>query len=352
MSNGVPVMWMRGGTSKGGYFLASDLPSEPTLRDEFLLRVMGSPDNRQIDGMGGGNSLTSKVAIVSKSERVGVDIDYLFLQVAVEQAIVSDSQNCGNILAGVAPFAVERGLVKADSDETVVTIHMENANQTVKVILQTPNGKATYTGSSQIDGVPKTAAPIQMEFQDIAGSLCGSLLPTGNSVDVIVDVEMTLIDNGMPCVVMRAKDLGLTGYETPDELNANELLKKKLEEIRLQAGVVMKLGDVEKKSVPKMFMVSPPQQGGTVTTRCFIPHHCHASIGVFGALSVATACLLDGSPAAELAAIPSGNHKQLSIEHPTGATIIAANVDEKGAVSGATILRTARKLMDGLIFAD
>jgi len=344
-------MWMRGGTSKGGYFLAADLPADPAARDAFLLSVMGSPDTRQIDGMGGADPLTSKVAIVKRSQRQNTDVDYLFLQVAVDQALVTDTQNCGNILAGIGPFSIERGLVAAKPDRTPVAIFMENTGQLATATVETPQGSVSYRGDAQIDGVPGTASPVPIEFQDTAGSSCGALLPTEQPCNVIDGVEVTLIDNGMPCVVMRAADMGISGLETREELEANEGLRAKLESIRLQAGPMMNLGDVTNKTVPKMTMVSPPQSGGAISTRTFIPHRCHASIGVLGAVSVATACLTEGSPAAEMAAIPTGDRKELRIEHPIGATTVIADVDDAGTVTSSAILRTARKLFDGVVFA-
>lgn len=345
MSDGVRCMWMRGGTSKGGYFLAEDLPTD---RDSFLLDIMGSPDPRQIDGMGGADPLTSKVAVVRKSEREGVDVDYLFLQVFVDRAIVTDGQNCGNILAGVGPFAIERGLVAADG-LTNVRIYMENTGQLAVASVPTENGKVIYTGDARIDGVPNTAAPIPIAFEDTAGSSCGALLPTGNVIDEIDGISCTLIDNGMPCVVMRANDLGIVGDETPADLEANEPLRARLESIRAQAGPMMNLGDVSEKSVPKMTMISAPRAGGAIATRTFIPHRCHSSIGVLGAVSVATACLLPNGLADWLAVIPEGNQKLLSIEHPSGEMSVIATV-ENGEVTRAAILRTARKLFDGVIY--
>jgi 4-oxalomesaconate tautomerase len=347
---GVRCMWMRGGTSKGGYFLKDDLPADPAARDAFLLRVMGSPDPRQIDGMGGADPLTSKVAVVSRSARAGIDVDYLFLQVFVDQAIVTDAQNCGNILAGIGPFAIERGLVAATGDETKVAVYMENTGQVAVATVQTPGGQVRYAGDAAIDGVPGTHAPVPLEFRDTAGSSCGALLPTGKAVDIINGVAVTLIDNGMPCVVMKASDVGITGYEDRDSLDANTDLKARIEAIRLLAGPMMNLGDVTEKSVPKMMLVAPPRQGGAVTVRSFIPHRAHATIGVLGAVSVATACLVDGSPAAEVAVIPGGNRKTLSVEHPTGEMSCVLEVDEAGAVKSAALLRTARKLMDGVVF--
>ena len=347
---GTRCMWMRGGTSKGGYFLREDLPQDTAARDAFLLRVMGSPDPRQIDGMGGADPLTSKVAVVCKSARTGADVDYLFLQVFVDQAIVSDAQNCGNILAGVGPFALERGLVTATGDETKVTIFMENTGQIAVATVQTPGGVVRYDGDARIDGVPGTAAPVPLEFRDTAGSSCGALLPTGNAVDIVNGVPVTLIDNGMPCVVMRAADVGITGYEDRDALDADTALKAKIEAIRLAVGERMNLGDVREKSVPKMMLVAPPKHGGAVTVRSFIPHRAHATIGVLGAVSLATACLIPGSPAAQVAVVPDGARKLLSVEHPTGEMTCVLEVDATGNVTSAALLRTARKLMDGVVF--
>ena len=343
-------MWMRGGTSKGGYFLKDDLPADPAARDMFLLKVMGSPDPRQIDGMGGADPLTSKVAVVSRSAREGIDVDYLFLQVFVDQALVSEAQNCGNILAGVGPFAIERGLVASSGEETRVAIFMENTGQVAVASLQTPNGTVSYEGEVAIDGVPGTHAPVPLEFRDTAGSSCGALLPTGNASDIIDGVAVTLIDNGMPCVVMRAEDVDITGYEDRDSLDANEVLKIRIEAIRLQAGPLMNLSDVRDKSVPKMMLVAPPRHGGAVTVRSFIPHRAHATIGVLGAVSVATACLIESSPAHGVAQIPDGTRKTLSVEHPTGEMSCVLELDASGNVASAALLRTARKLMDGVVF--
>jgi 4-oxalomesaconate tautomerase len=350
MSEGVRCLWMRGGTSKGGYFLKEDLPADPATRDAFLLRVMGSPDPRQIDGMGGADPLTSKVAIVSKSERPGVDVDYLFLQVFVDQAIVTDAQNCGNILAGIGPFAIERGLVAAAEGETRVAIYMENTGQVAVATVQTPGGRVTYAGDAAISGVPGTAAPIPLVFRDTAGSSCGALLPTGNVVDRIEGIDVTMIDNGMPCVVMLASDVGVTGYEDRDTLDADAAMKAKVEAIRLKAGPLMNLGDVTEKSVPKMMLVARPREGGAISVRSLIPHRVHASIGVLGAVSVATACLIPGSPAAAVAHIREGQRKTLGVEHPTGVTECVVTVDEDGQPVEAGMLRTARKLMDGVVF--
>ena len=350
---GIPCTWMRGGTSKGAYFLRHDLPAAEAERDALLLAVMGSPDPRQIDGIGGADPLTSKVAVVSASERPDADVDYLFLQVFVDRAVVTDRQNCGNILAGVAPFAVEKGLVRAAEGRTEVAVHMVNSGQVAEVTVETPGGVVTYEGNARIDGVPGAAAPVLQNFPQAAGSTCGALLPTGNAADVIAGIEATCIDAGMPVVVVRAEDLGVSGYESREALDANGVLKERLETIRRQAGPLMRLGDVQDKSVPKMTMVAPPRAGGAIATRTFIPHRCHASIGVLGAVSVATACMLPDSPAGALAQVPAGNQKPVSVEHPAGETTVVMSVTtESGAlkVTRAAVLRTARKLFEGRVF--
>lgn len=347
---GIACMWMRGGTSKGAYFLAEDLPQDKAARDALLLAIMGSPDPRQIDGIGGADPLTSKVAVIKRSAREDAEVDYLFLQVFVDQALVSDAQGCGNILAGVGPFAIERGLVAAHDGTTTVRIHMLNSGEVAAAQVSTPGGRVSYAGSASIDGVPRTHAPIPLLFQNIAGSMTGALLPTGNALDIIDGVEVTLIDNGMPCVIMRAADLEITGQETRDELDSNTALKARLEAIRLKAGPLMNLGDVTEKSVPKMTLISAALNGGTISTRSFIPHRCHASIGVFAAVSVATACVVAGSAAAKLASLPPDGRRFLT-EHPSGATEVLIERDADGNVVGAGTLRTARKLFDGHVFA-
>ena len=357
MTEGIPCTWMRGGTSKGAYFLARDLPAAEAERDALLLSVMGSPDPRQIDGIGGADPLTSKVAVVSASERPDADVDYLFLQVFVDRAVVTDRQSCGNLLSGVAQFAVEKGLARAADGRTEVAVYMVNSGRVAGVTIETPGGAVTYEGSARIDGVPGTAAPVLQSFPDAAGSTCGALLPTGNAADVFDGVAATCIDNGMPVVVMRAADLGITGYEDREDLDANGALKERLESIRLRAGPLMNLGDVTDKSVPKMTLAAPPRAGGAVSTRTFIPHRCHASIGVLGAVSVATACVLPGSTAHALARLPDGEPdgggKPVSVEHPCGETSVMMQVTVEGGalrVSKAAVLRTARKLFEGRVF--
>lgn len=349
MNDGIPCIWMRGGTSKGAFFLAKDLPDDREARDRLLLGVMGSPDPRQIDGMGGADPLTSKVAVVSQSDRPGVDVDYLFLQVFVDEALVSDAQNCGNMLAGVAPFAIERGLVTARNGETPVTIYMVNTGQIATATVSTPDGRVSYAGDARIDGVPGTSAAVPIEFRDTAGSSCGALFPTGRVVDTIAGVSATLIDNGMPVVVLRAADFGLTGLEAPTDLEANAHLREQLETIRLMAGPMMNLGDVARSSVPKLTLVSPPQAGGAISTRTFIPHRCHKAIGVLGAVSVATAIATPQAVGHDIASVPRGTHVALAIEHPTGEMTVIAHL-KNGMVARAEVLRTARKLMEGHVF--
>lgn len=344
----IPCLLMRGGTSKGAYFLARDLPEDPTLRDRVLLAAMGSPDARQIDGIGGGDSLTSKVAIIQPSTRAGADVDYLFAQVLVDEPRVDYGQNCGNILAGVGPFAIERGLVAVTGDVTPVRIYMENTGQIAVAHVPTAEGAVRYAGDARIDGVPGYAAPLIVEFEDIAGSSCGALLPTGNALDVIDGIDVTCVDNGMPVVLLRALDLGCRGNESPAQLDADTRLKARLESIRLQAGPLMNLGDVSLRNVPKMCLVAPAQKGGALSTRSFIPHRCHTSIGVFGAVSVAAACLIDGSVAAGVAHVGEGDVRQLAVEHPTGEFTVELRLSE-GRLVSCGLMRTARLLMDGVV---
>jgi len=345
----IPCLLMRGGTSKGAYFLASDLPDQAALRDQVLLAVMGSPDKRQIDGLGGGDSLTSKVAIIKPSARAEADVDYLFAQVLVEEARVDYGQNCGNILAAVGPFAIERGLVAVTGDETPVRIFMENTGQIAVAHVPTPDGTVRYSGDARIDGVPGHAAPLIVEFEDVAGSSCGALLPTGNALDMFDGVYVTCIDNGMPVVLIRAQALGCSGYESPGQLDADVELKARIEAIRLQAGPRMNLGDVRQRNVPKMCLVAPAQAGGALSTRSFIPHRCHTSIGVFGAVSVAAACLIEGTVATGLASAGEGEVRRLSVEHPTGEFTVELRLKE-GQLAGCGLMRTARLLFEGMVY--
>jgi 4-oxalomesaconate tautomerase len=349
--SGIPCMQMRGGTSRGLYFLAADLPADPADRDALLVAIMGSGHPLQINGLGGGHSLTSKVAVVSPSQRDDADIDYLFLQLGVEAATITDQQNCGNILAGVGPFAVERAVIAAGDESTTTRIAMVNSGSVVTATFPTPGGLPCYDGSTAIDGVPGSAAPILLRFADTAGSTTGQLLPTGNLSDVIDGVQVTCIDNGMPVVVARAADLGVTGYEPVPELATNADLNERVQSVRLQAGKLMGLGDVSDLSVPKTTLVSAPRNGGAICTRTFIPVRLHTSIGVLGAITVATA-LLAGGTGAELASFPPDGHV-VDVEHPTGHLEVEVDIDtfvSPPQVRSAGVIRTARKLFDGIVF--
>lgn len=348
---GIPCIVMRGGTSKGAYFVSSDLPADEASRDDLLLRVMGTPDPRQIDGIGGADPLTSKVAVVAPCVTDEADVDYLFLQVGVERAFVTDKQNCGNLLAGVGPFAVERGLVRVTGSSASVRIRMINTGGVATARFGLDNGMPVYEGDCAIAGVPGTAAQIDLEFEGTAGSSCGALFPTGNTRDVVEGIEVTCVDNGMPVVVLRAADVGIDGSETPEELEANASLRSRVEQIRLAAGPLMNLGDVTSLTVPKMTLVSRPRLGGTLMTRTFIPHKCHDAIGVLGAVSVATAVLAGEGPAAGMAAPTVGG--RVVVEHPTGTLDAVVDLEH---ISGSIIarrsgiVRTARKIMDGRVF--
>jgi 4-oxalomesaconate tautomerase len=355
MTEGIRSMLMRGGTSKGAYFLAGDLPADPAERDDLLLRVMGSPDPRQIDGIGGAHPLTSKVAVVSASDLPGVDVDYLFLQVVVDEAVVTDKQNCGNILAGIGPFAVERGLVAAADGETSVRIRMVNTDGLVTATFPTPGGTPRYSGDTSIDGVPGTAAPILLEFEASPGEAGAGgearVFPTGRIRDEFGGIDVTCVDNGMPVVVVAASSFGKTGYETVAELEADEELGLRVQKLRLEAGAAMGLGDVSGTTVPKISLVAPPRHGGTISTRTFIPVRVHESIGVLGGVSVGTAVMVPGAVGADLASLPGGT--RLEIEHPTGALQVAAEIDTTVTpprVVRSGVVRTARKLFDGTVF--
>jgi 4-oxalomesaconate tautomerase len=349
----IPCTLIRGGTSKGPFFLASDLPSEPELRDRVLLAVMGSPDPRQIDGIGGADPLTSKVAIVSRSIRPGADVDYLFAQVSIERPFVDITPNCGNLLSGVGVFAIERGLIKPQSPVTPVRIYMVNSGKVAIAYVPTPGGVSSFDGAISIPGVPGTGASMRIDFLDTAGSACGALLPTGNVIDEIEGTRATLIDNGMPVVLLRASDLGKSGYESPAELDADSEFKMQLELIRISAGRLMGLGDVRSKAVPKMTLIAPPIDGGQVMTRTFIPRKCHAAIGVLGAVTVATACILKGSIADGIGVVPNGSSRTISVEHPTGEFTVEIEADEEArplSVVRSSLVRTARPLFEGHVF--
>jgi 4-oxalomesaconate tautomerase len=350
---GVRTTMMRGGTSRGLYLEAADLPADPAARDDLLLRLMGTPDPRQIDGLGGATSLTSKVAVVSRSEHPDADVDYLFLQVGVEEAMVSDRVNCGNILAGVGPFAAERGLVPVADGETSVRIRMVNSDSIAVATFPTPGSRVDYRGDVEIAGVPGTAAPVVLAFTDTEGSATGSLLPTGNVRDTIEGVEATCVDNGMPVVVALAESFGLTGYETHEELAADAALLERIDAFRRKAGALMGLGDVGSTAVPKTALVAPARDGGQVCTRSFIPVRPHTAIGVLAAVSVVTALRLPGAVGSELTADWPEDSSQVDVEHPTGHLLVDVVVDTSSTPPHAVrsgVVRTARKLFDGTAF--
>ena len=354
----IACLLMRGGTSKGPFFNEADLPADIPTRDQVLLAVMGSPDKRQIDGLGGAHPLTSKVGIVRKSTTPGVDLDFLFAQLQPDKDTVDTSPNCGNMLAAVVPFALETGMVQAQADTSTYRVLTLNTDMQCDVTVQTPGGQIAYEGSARIDGAPGSSAPITINFLDTAGSVCSGLLPTGKVLDRVrvdgdgfasFDIDVTCIDNGMPLVLMRASDMGCTGYETAAELNADVELKTRLEALRLKTGQLMGLGDVTKKTYPKMTLIAPPRSGGSLSTRSFIPHVCHDAIGVLAAVTVGTACVLDGSITQGIAEMQSGNPKTISVEHPTGEFSVELGLDPANPqnVTRAALLRTARLLMRG-----
>jgi 4-oxalomesaconate tautomerase len=346
----IPCILMRGGTSKGPFFNKGDLPDDVETRDRVLLAIMGSPDKRQIDGIGGADPLTSKAGIVGVSKRDGIDLEFLFAQVGIDRPLVDTTPNCGNMLAAVVPFAIDRGLIEPRGDVTTARVLTLNTGMLADITVQTPGRRVASGGDCHIDGVPGSHAPIAIDFLDIAGSVCDSLLPTGNVIDDIDGIAVTCIDNGMPVVVIAAASLGRSGYETRDELNADVELKRNLEEVRLKAGVLMGLGDVTDKVVPKMTLVAPPRDGGAITTRTFIPRDCHASIGVLGAVSVATACMLPGSVAHPIVKISANASGRISVEHPSGEFSVDLEVVDGlngPEVKRAALLRTARKLFAG-----
>ena len=349
MQTAIPCCFMRGGTSRGPFFIEDDLPADVATRDRVLLAVMGSPDRRQIDGLGGAHPLTSKVGIVRRSRTRGVDIDFLFAQLQPEKDTVDTTPNCGNMLAAVVPFALETGMVRAQGEESTFRVLTLNTGMACDITVQTPGGRVSYEGDARIDGVPGSSAPIKINFLDTAGSVCSGLLPTGKVRDVIDGVEVTCIDNGMPLVIFRAADVGRTGYESVAELNADTELKARIERLRIACGHAMGLGDVSAKNYPKMTLVAPPRDGGSLTTRSFIPHVCHDAIGVLAAVTVGTACVLRGSITEGIAVVPEGLARTVSVEHPTGEFSVELALDpaDPQNVIRAALLRTARLIMRG-----
>jgi 2-methylaconitate cis-trans-isomerase PrpF len=350
----IPCVLMRGGTSRGPYFRGEDLPQDPTLRDRVLASVMGSGHELQIDGIGGGHPLTSKIAIVSRSARPHADVDYLFAQAGVQAPVIDVSPNCGNMLAGVGPFAIEAGMIPATDPETRVRIHNVNTGKLIEAIVQTPGGIVAYEGGTAIDGVPGTAAPVLLSFLDAAGAKTGRLLPTGTARDRVGGVEATCIDMAMPLVILRAADLGKAGDERPSDLEADTAFLERLEAIRREAGALMGLGDVAERVIPKPVLVSGPRAGGTINVRYFTPRSCHRAVAATGAVGIATACVTPGSLAHELVGRPvTGPAARITVEHPAGRIPIDLELAAPGAelpVLRASLVRTARRLLSGTVF--
>jgi 2-methylaconitate cis-trans-isomerase PrpF len=299
----------------------------------------------QVDGIGGGNPLTSKAAIIGSSTRPGIDVEYLFAQVAVDRPHVDLGPNCGNMLSAVAPFAIEAGLVRAQAGETTVRIVNRNTSTVVEAVVQTPYGRVLYDGGTAIDGVPGTAAPIKLTFLEAIGSKTGALLPTGAAREYIDNTPATLIDYAMPMVLLRASDLAIAGDESPEDLDANGPLLERLEVIRREAGRRMGLGDVAGRVIPKVGVVSPARHGGTIMSRYFVPHRCHRNHAVTGALCTAAACRLPGSVAFDFAA--PGLSSLVTLEHPSGRIEIELGLDDAGHVERASLVRTARRIFEG-----
>jgi len=347
-------MQIRGGSSKGVYLHKADLPDDPQTRDAVLKAVMGAGgDARQIDGLGGADPLTSKLAIISRSDIDGVDLDYQFVQAIVGEDRLDDTPNCGNILAGVGAFALEAGLITLSGDEAEITVNMVNSGKRCDLLFPLEDGLPAYEGEEAIDGVYGRAAPVLCLYHELAGSICGGVIPTGYMCDEFDGVKATCVDNGMPAVVMRAEAFGLSGQEPPEELNSNQDLCERLEAIRLQAGQAMGLGDVHDKVIPKLCLVSAPAAGGHLCTRSFIPNSCHPALGVLTAVSVATAALYPRSAIHDLAEIPDGLAKQMRLEHPSGHldVLLELNPDRPGIdVVRAGIMRTARLISTGEVY--
>ncbi|MDX2201787.1 MAG: 4-oxalomesaconate tautomerase [Hyphomicrobiaceae bacterium] len=345
----IPCLFMRGGTSRGPFFRAEDLPADVATRDRVLLAVMGSPDQRQIDGLGGAHPLTSKVGIVSRGSRPGVHLDFLFAQLQPGKDTVDTTPNCGNMLAAVVPFAIECGLILPTGPATTQRVLTLNTGMECDITVLTPEGRVEYEGDARIDGAPGSSAPITVNFLDTAGSVAPGLLPTGKVRDRIDGIDVTCIDNGMPLVIFRAPDVGATGYETVAALNGNAELKARIERLRIACGHAMQLGDVTAKTYPKMTLIAPPRAGGAISTRSFIPHVCHDAIGVLAAVTVATACVLEGTTTDGLCKVAPGATKRISVEHPTGEFSVEIEVDPKDPqnVKRAALLRTARLIMRG-----
>ncbi len=349
----IPFHFLRGGTSRGPYFNRADLPEDRETLAEVLLAVMGSGHPLNIDGIGGGAAVTTKVAMLSRSADPGADVDYFFAQVSVEDRTVDFKPTCGNILSGVGPAALEMGLVEATGGTTRIRVLSVNTGARIEAVVETPGGKVHYDGSAAIDGVPGTAAPVYLNFMDVVGSSTGALLPTGAVRDVIDGIEVTCMDVAMPMVIARAADFGLSGHETAAELDANRGFYARMEPIRIEAGKRMGMGDVSGSVTPKFGLLAEPRAGGTIAARYFMPKNCHPTMAVTGSQCLASCVLTPGTVSEGLFSPPAGVPALVVIEHPTGA--IEVTVDYQNGADGfqlrsAGLLRTARLLAHGEVF--
>jgi 2-methylaconitate cis-trans-isomerase PrpF len=343
MQTRIPCVLMRGGTSRGPYFLAAHLPADPAARDATLLAALGSPHPLQIDGIGGGNSLTSKVAIVGPSAEPGVDVEYLFAQVSTDRGVVDTKPNCGNMLAGVGPFAIESGLVTPAQPETLVRIRNRNTGALVEAVVQTPDGQVTYDGEASIPGVPGTAAPIALRFRDVAGSKTGALFPTGRRLEEIDGIPVTLIDGATPMMLVAAASLGTDAILPPENIESDLMLMARIEAMRLEAGRRMGLGNVSYSVIPKPALLGPSSGGTTITARYLTPHAVHRAMAVTGGITIAAATRLSGTLATPMAV---GGGDEVHIAHPAGTLSIGLCMDGD-AVRWANVLRTARRIFEG-----
>ena len=350
MQTKIPCVIMRGGTSRGPFLLTSDLPEDVATRDAVLLAIMGSPHEIQIDGIGGSHSVTSKVAMISRSKRADADVDYLFAQVQIREKFVDTKPNCGNMLVAVGPFAIDAGLVQARDGETPVRIFNVNTQSLVEAIVQTPGRQVQYEGDASIDGVPGTAAPVSINFRSAVGAVTGKMLPTGRPLDVIDGIEVSCVDIAMPIVMMRAEDFGKTGHETAVELDADRTLMARMETIRRKAGVLMGMGDVARNVVPKLALLAKPHHDGTISSRYFVPETCHKSHPVTGTVCIASACAIPGTIAAQIAPLSPAPQGMVKIEHPSGLILIDLDADfsdGRQALRRAALIRTARRIFEG-----
>ncbi|SBS27618.1 4-oxalomesaconate tautomerase [Marinomonas spartinae] len=353
MSQTISCMIMRGGTSRGPYLKISDLPKERDACADVLLKIMGSGHELQIDGIGGGNSLTSKVAMVGPSTHPEADVDYLFAQVGILEKKVDFAPNCGNMLAGVAPYAIETGLFPASNDKTTVRIHNLNTGKIIHATVSTPNGKVKYSGNTIIAGTNSPGEPIHLTFIDVEGAKTGKLLPTGNKIDVIDSVPVTCIDAATPVVLIKASDLKKTGYESPSEFDNDVEFMSRLENIRLQAGRLMGLGDVSNSVIPKPILLSPAVHGGTISARYFVPNKCHKALAVTGSIAITTACCTLGTIASELINNDSDD-SSFVLEHPSGTIELSVTrkADDSSVIESVSLIRTAKRILNGTIYLD